>query len=73
MFEKYAVRCGGGANHRFGLSDGILINDNHIAAAGGIRQAVERARRRAPHLMKIEVEIKQLGQLAEALIPRARM
>ena len=58
VFEKYAVRCAGGFNHRFGLNDGVLIKDNHIEAAGGIRQAVERARNYAPHLMKIEVEVK---------------
>ena len=65
--EKYAVRAGGGVNHRFGLSDGVLIKDNHIAAAGGITAAVERARAHAGHMMKIEVEIDGLPQLAEAL------
>ena len=65
--EKYAVRAGGGVNHRFGLSDGILIKDNHIAAAGGITAAVERARAQAGHMMKIEVEIDGLNQLGEAL------
>ena len=65
--EKYAVRAGGGVNHRFGLSDGILIKDNHIAAAGGITAAVERARAQAGHMMKIEVEIDGLDQLGEVL------
>ena len=65
--EKYAVRCGGGANHRFGLDDAILIKDNHIAIAGGIRQALARARAHAGHLIKIEVEVDTLQQLEEAL------
>ena len=65
--EKYAVRAGGGVNHRFGLSDGILIKDNHIAAAGGIRAAVAMARKRAPHTLKIEVETENLEQVKEAL------
>ncbi len=69
--EKEAVRHGGGANHRFGLSDGVLIKDNHIAAAGGVREAVERARRGAPHSLKIEVEVENLDQLDEALNARA--
>ncbi|MBP5274719.1 MAG: carboxylating nicotinate-nucleotide diphosphorylase [Abditibacteriota bacterium] len=67
MFEKYAVRCGGGINHRTGLSDGILIKDNHIIAAGGITRAVEKVRNKAPHTLKIELEIKSLAQLQEAL------
>lgn len=67
MLEKYAVRIGGGHNHRFGLADGILIKDNHIAAAGGVRKAVERARANAPHTLKIEVEAKELAQIDEAL------
>lgn len=67
VLEKYAVRVGGGASHRFGLSDGILIKDNHIVAAGGIAAAVERARIRAPHTMKIEVETETLDQVREAL------
>lgn len=66
-FEKYAVRMGGGANHRFGLFDAVLIKDNHIAAAGGIGAAIERARRVAGHLVKVEVEVDTLAQLAEAL------
>lgn len=65
--EKHAVRCGGGHNHRFGLDDAILIKDNHIALAGGLRTAVERARRTAGHLVKIEVEAASLEQLSEAL------
>jgi nicotinate-nucleotide pyrophosphorylase (carboxylating) len=65
--EKYAVRAGGGANHRFGLDDAILIKDNHIAIAGGIAQALRRARAAAGHLVKIEVEVDNLDQLTEAL------
>jgi nicotinate-nucleotide pyrophosphorylase (carboxylating) len=65
--EKYAVRAGGGANHRFGLDDAVLIKDNHIAVAGGIQAAVERARGGTGHLVKIEVEVDTLDQLDEAL------
>jgi len=65
--EKYAVRAGGGVNHRFGLSDGVLIKDNHLAVAGSISRAVERARTRVGHMMKIEVEIDSLSMLDEAL------
>jgi nicotinate-nucleotide pyrophosphorylase (carboxylating) len=65
--EKYAIRCGGGRNHRFGLDDAVLIKDNHVALAGGIRPAVERARRAVGHLVKIEVEVDSLDQLREAL------
>jgi nicotinate-nucleotide pyrophosphorylase (carboxylating) len=65
--EKYAVRCGGGANHRFGLDDAVLIKDNHVAAAGSVATAVARARQRAGHLVPIEVEVDGLEQLAEAL------
>lgn len=65
--EKYAVRAGGGSNHRFGLDDAILIKDNHIAIAGGVRPALERARRGAGHLVKIEVEVDTLAQLEEVL------
>lgn len=71
LLAKYAVRVGGGSNHRFGLDDGILIKDNHIAAAGGINAAVSAARRGAPHLLKIEVEVEDLAQVAEALDARA--
>jgi nicotinate-nucleotide pyrophosphorylase (carboxylating) len=65
--EKYAVRCGGGFNHRFGLDDAILIKDNHVAVAGGIRAVLERARASAGHLVKIEIEVDSLEQLAEVL------
>ncbi|WP_304171244.1 carboxylating nicotinate-nucleotide diphosphorylase [Phenylobacterium aquaticum] len=65
--EKYAVRCGGGVNHRFGLDDAILIKDNHVAACGGVGEAVRRARAAAGHLTKVEVEVDSLAQLAEAL------
>jgi len=67
-FEKFAVRCGGGANHRFGLDDAVLIKDNHIAVAGGVRSAIERAKEFAGHLVKIEVEVDTLDQLREALV-----
>lgn len=65
--EKYAVRCGGGANHRFGLDDAVLIKDNHLAVAGSVTQAVQRVRSRVGHMIKIEVEVDDLDQLAEAL------
>jgi nicotinate-nucleotide pyrophosphorylase (carboxylating) len=65
--EKYAVRCGGGVNHRFGLDDAILIKDNHVAAAGGVRPVLERARILAGHLTPIEIEVDGLAQLEEAL------
>jgi nicotinate-nucleotide pyrophosphorylase (carboxylating) len=65
--QKYAVRCGGGKNHRFGLDDAILIKDNHIAIAGGIRPALQAAKRNAGHLVKIEIEVETLDQLHEAL------
>jgi nicotinate-nucleotide pyrophosphorylase (carboxylating) len=65
--EKYAVRCGGGFNHRFGLDDAILIKDNHIAVAGGIRPVLERARAHAGHLVKVEIEVDTLPQLREVL------
>lgn len=67
ILEKYAVRCGGGINHRFGLYDGILIKDNHIKAAGGIIKAVKRVRDNAPYLKKIEVETKSLKEVKDAL------
>lgn len=66
-FEKYAVRCGGGVNHRFGLDDAMLIKDNHIAVAGGILPALTRARLHAGHLVKIEIEVDTLAQLREVL------
>ncbi|WP_431856219.1 carboxylating nicotinate-nucleotide diphosphorylase [Azospirillum sp.] len=69
--EKHAVRLGGGANHRFGLDDAILIKDNHIAIAGGIRPAVERARAAVGHMVKIEVEVDTLAQLDELLSLKA--
>src|SRR5690606_37064747 len=65
--QKYAIRCGGGFNHRFGLDDAILIKDNHIAVAGGIRAVLERARAAAGHLVKIEIEVDSLEQLQEVL------
>ncbi len=67
LLEKYAVRVGGGKNHRHDLGDGVLIKDNHLVAAGGIKQAVEMARRRSHHLLKIEVEVETLEQVEEAL------
>lgn len=65
--EKYAVRAGGGGNHRFGLDDAVLIKDNHVAVAGGIRPAIARAKAGVGHLVKIEVEVDTLDQLGEAL------
>jgi nicotinate-nucleotide pyrophosphorylase (carboxylating) len=65
--EKYAVRCGGGFNHRFGLDDAVLIKDNHIAVAGGVRPALERARQIVGHLVKIEIEVDTLAQLREVI------
>jgi len=70
-FDKYAVRMGGGGNHRFGLSDGILIKDNHIAAAGSISSALSLARKNAPHTLKIEVEVEDLAGVEEACRGRA--
>lgn len=66
-FEKYAVRCGGGSNHRFGLDDAILIKDNHIAVSGGVAQAVENARAYVGHMVKVEIEVDNLDQMKEAL------
>lgn len=66
-FEKYAVRCGGGGNHRTGLYDAILIKDNHIVAAGGVEPAIAAARAHAGHMVKIEVEVGSLDELAVAL------
>jgi nicotinate-nucleotide pyrophosphorylase (carboxylating) len=65
--EKYAVRCGGGFNHRFGLDDAILIKDNHVAVAGGVRPALARARAHAGHLVRIEIEVDTIDQLREVL------
>ena len=67
VLEKYAVRTGGGSNHRFNLSDGVLIKDNHIKAAGGITQAVRAARLSIPHTLKIEVEVENTAMIEEAL------
>lgn len=67
VLEKYAVRCGGGFNHRFGLDDAVLIKDNHLVAAGGIGPAVERVRAGLGHMAKIELEVDTLAQLEEAL------
>jgi nicotinate-nucleotide pyrophosphorylase (carboxylating) len=67
VLEKYAVRCGGGFNHRFGLDDAVLIKDNHLAACGGMRPAIERARSGLGHMAKIELEVDSLAQLEEAL------
>lgn len=71
IFEKYAVKIGGGTNHRYNLSDGVLIKDNHIGAAGSITRAVEMARDYAPFVRKIEVEVETLEQLQEALDAKA--
>lgn len=65
--EKYAVRCGGGVNHRFGLDDAVLIKDNHVAVAGGVAAALKRARAAVGHLVKVEIEVDSLDQLAEVL------
>jgi nicotinate-nucleotide pyrophosphorylase (carboxylating) len=67
QLEKYAVRCGGGVNHRFGLDDAILIKDNHVVAAGGVGPAIRRAKAAAGHLVRIEAEVDSLAQLDEAL------
>ncbi len=67
VFEKYAVKVGGGCNHRFNLSDGILLKDNHIGAAGGVKQAVAMAKEYAPFVRKIEIEVENLDMLKEAL------
>lgn len=71
VLEKYAVRVGGGHNHRIGLYDAVLIKDNHLAAGGGVRATVERARRLAPHTMRIEVECKTLEEVREAIEAKA--
>ena len=67
VFEKYAVKVGGGNNHRYNLSDGILLKDNHIGAAGGVKQAVAMAKEYAPFVRKIEIEVENLDMLREAL------
>lgn len=71
FLEKEAVRHGGGTNHRHGLYDGVLIKDNHVAAVGGVREAVERARSRSPHTLRIEVEVENLDELRQALDAKA--
>lgn len=71
LFEKYAVTLGGGYNHRYNLSDGIMLKDNHIDAAGGIREAVEKVRRLNPFVKKIEVEVENFDQVREALEAKA--
>ncbi len=67
VLEKYAVRCGGGFNHRFGLDDAVLIKDNHLVAAGGIKPAIERVRAGLGHMAKVELEVDSIAQLEEAL------
>ena len=67
VFEKYAVRVGGGSNHRYNLSDGVLLKDNHIGAAGSVKRAVEMAKAYAPFVRKIEVEVETLEQVKEAV------
>ena len=67
LLEKYAVRCGGGANHRFGLDDAVLIKDNHVAACGGVGEAIRRARAHVGHMVKVEAEVDDLAQFDEAL------
>ncbi len=73
MVEKYAVRVGGGHNHRFGLFDGVLIKDNHIKIAGGIKSAIEAARRGSPHTARIEVEVEDFAGVNEALAAGAEV
>ena len=73
LLEKYAVRAGGGSNHRMGLDDGILIKDNHIVFAGSVREAITRARRNAPPGLRVEIEVETLEQLREALAADADM
>ena len=71
IFEKYAVRTGGASNHRFNLSDGILLKDNHVAVAGGIREAIQMAKSYAPFVHKIEIETENLDEVREALDAKA--
>ncbi|MSM38657.1 MAG: carboxylating nicotinate-nucleotide diphosphorylase [Geobacter sp.] len=73
VLEKYAVRVGGGINHRTGLYDGVLIKENHIAAAGGITEAIRRARAYIPHTLKIEIETETIAQVEEALVAGAEI
>jgi nicotinate-nucleotide pyrophosphorylase (carboxylating) len=70
-FEKYAVRCGGGMNHRFGLDDAVLIKDNHIVAAGGVLQALQAAKKFVGHLVKIEIEVDRIDQLKLVIVEGA--
>jgi nicotinate-nucleotide pyrophosphorylase (carboxylating) len=72
-FEKYAVRCGGGANHRFGLYDAVMIKDNHIIAAGGVAEAMRAAKEAVGHMTAIEIEVETLEQMEEALEHGARI
>ena len=67
VFEKYAVAVGGCSNHRYGLADGILIKDNHIAACGGVKEAVLRIKEQVPHTMRVEIEVSNTAQIEEAL------
>ena len=67
IFEKYAVRIGGGNNHRYNLSDGVLLKDNHIGAAGGVKEAIAAAKKYAPFVRKIEVEVENLDMVKEAV------
>ncbi|MBQ7096499.1 MAG: carboxylating nicotinate-nucleotide diphosphorylase [Clostridia bacterium] len=71
IFEKYAVRCGGGSNHRYNLSDAVMLKDNHIGAAGGIKKAVEMARDHVPFVLKIEVEVENMDMVREAVEAKA--
>ena len=71
IFEKYAVRVGGGSNHRYNLSDGVLLKDNHIGAAGGVKQAVKMAKAYAPFVRKIEVEVETFDMVKEAVEAKA--
>lgn len=71
IFEKYAVRCGGGSNHRYNLSDGVLLKDNHIGAAGSVKKAVEMAKAYAPFVRKIEVEVENFDMVKEAIEAKA--
>lgn len=71
IFEKYAVTVGGGSNHRYNLSDGVLLKDNHIGAAGGVKQAVEMARAYAPFVRKIEIEVENMDMVKEAVEAKA--
>lgn len=71
IFEKYAVRVGGGQNHRYNLSDGVMLKDNHIAAAGGVKEAIQKAKEYAPFVLKVEVEVENLKMVQEAVDAKA--